>query len=444
MKKNHFIKDVHLLDVDLSDQEPVIEILGWVKKRRLHKNVLFLDVCDSTGEIQCVIEKTYFSSEEFDFMSSIKVESSISAYGHLKKNEKDQTELEVESLSLVGGVSLDLSPSPRSEFDIFDERYTDLVLKYRHLYLRNPKVIAILRFRNLLKTILREWFEKNEFTEFDAPILVPAPLYAGSTAIGVTIREENVFLSQCAGFYLEAAVHAFEKVYNMGPSFRGEESRSKRHLIEYWHIKAELAWGNREDIISIVESVFIYTSEQLEKRAGDLMKIIGRDLCLDGLKAPFPRLSYRDAINILKKEGMNIEFGMSLGSTEEEILSRNYDRPFWIMGIPRVIEPFPYVIDPDDNELTMVADLIANNGYGELLGVAEKISEHEMLIERMTVIGKESDPIYDFVKDTHKVGSVPHIAFGMGLERMMRWLINIPHVRDCIPFPRVVRRTIMP
>jgi asparaginyl-tRNA synthetase len=421
-----------------------VEVLGWIKCKRRHKHVVFFDVCDSTGEIQVVIEKKYFNQNDFCCILEMKNESSLSVTGYLRMSKGNIIELIASSLSLIGEVSFEISPSPRSDFDIFDERYTDLMLRYRHLYLRNPKVMAILHFRNLLKSILREWFDQNHYVDFDAPILVPAPLYAGSTAIGVNVHGDNVFLSQCAGFYLEAATHAFERVYNMGPSFRGEESRSKRHLIEYWHIKAELAWGNREDIITIVESVFLYISQQLKLRAGDLMKIIGRDLCLDGNKIPFPRLNYRDAIEQLKNEGLDVQFGTSLGSVEEEILSKNFDCPFWIVGIPRSIEPFPYCIDPNDKSLTMVADLIANNGYGELLGVAEKISDYEMLIERMAEKGKDNDPAYNFVKQVHQVGPVPHIAFGMGLERMMRWLFNIPHVRDGIPFPRVVRRTINP
>jgi len=440
------MKKLFIIDLLGFELHKEVQILGWLKNKREHKNVVFLDVSDSTGVIQVVVERDSVEQSNFYLASELKIESAISVTGKLQVNNNCKNGLEVlaNNLSLIGGVSFDVSPYPHEDFDIFDERLTDNILKYRHLYLRNPKVMAILHFRNLLKGIIRDWFELNNFVDFDAPILVPAPLYAGSTAIGVTIRDENVFLSQCAGFYLEAAVHAFEKVYNMGPSFRGEESRSKRHLIEYWHIKAELAWGNRDDIIKIVEDIFLYTSEQLKQKATGLMNVIGREICLDGLKVPFPRLKYRDAIQLLKNQGVDIEFGTSLGSFEEEILSKNFDRPFWILGIPRKIEPFPYCIDPEDPELTMVADLIANNGYGELLGVAEKISDYETLITRMTEKNKEADPIYDFVKNVHQVGCVPHIAFGMGLERMMRWLLNIPHVRDCIPFPRVVGRNIMP
>ncbi|MEI7451967.1 MAG: asparagine--tRNA ligase [Candidatus Falkowbacteria bacterium] len=432
----------------LSDQKLIgqkLEVLGWVTGKRMHKKTIFLDVCDSTGVVQVVINRDLVSQNCFSLSSALRIESAVSIFGVLTPSAKDGSlEVIVSDVTLIGNVDIEISPSPHSDIDIFDESLTDNLLRYRHLYIRNPKVMAILRFRNLLKNILQGWFEQNGYTEIDAPILVPAPLYDGSTAIGVKIRKEDVYLSQCAGFYLEASVHAFEKVYNMGPSFRGEESRSKRHLIEYWHIKAELAWGDREDIIRIVEDVISYVTKELEKKSKDLISIIGKELTLSGLNVPFPRLDYRDAINLLKDGGFDIDFGVGLGSEEEEFLSKNYDSPFWIVGIPRKIEPFPYCIDQNDTELTMVADLIANNGYGELLGVAEKISDFVMLKERMSEKNKENDPIYGFVKDVHQFGSVPHIAFGMGLERLMRWLLNIPHVRDCIPYPRVVRRNIMP
>lgn len=167
-------------------------------------------------------------------------------------------------------------------------------------------------------------------------------------------------------------------------------------------------------------------------------------MCMDGLKTPFVRISYEDAISHLKSKGVNIDYGKGLGSKEEEILSKLYGGPFWVVGIPRSIEPFPYCIDQTDNRVTMVADLIASNGYGELLGVAEKIHDFNMLIERMQEKDKHDDPRYDWVREVHQLGCVPHIAFGMGVERMIRWLLNIVHVRDVMPFPRIFRRRIYP
>ena len=304
--------------------------------------------------------------------------------------------------------------------------------------------MAILKFRGELMRIIREWFYQNHFIEFDAPILTPAPLYDDKTAMSINVHNENVYLTQCAGFYLEAAAHAFERVFNMGPSFRGEESRSKRHLMEYWHIKAEIAFGNREDIIALVENIIAYITRECQTKCKNILNILGIEICTDGLKSPFPRITYEDATTYLQNNGYDAYFGRGISTAEEEELSKLYDSPFWIVGIPRAVEPFPYVVDQSDTRVTMVADLIASNGCGELLGVAEKIHSLNMLKERMQEKNKFEDARYKFVKEVHQAGCVPHIAFGMGLERLIRWLLNLPHVRDAIPFPRVVRRNIAP
>jgi asparaginyl-tRNA synthetase len=353
-------------------------------------------------------------------------------------------ELHASSFAVLGEATFRLDPQPRSDFDPFDERLTEQMLDYRHIYLRNPKVMAVLQFRSRLMRIVREWFYQNRFMEFDAPILTPTPLYDGKTAMSIKVHGENLFLSQCAGFYLEAAAHAFERVFNMGPSFRGEESRSKRHLMEYWHIKAELAFGDREDIMRLVEDILGHVTRECQNQCQDLLDVLGTDMCIDGLKVPFPRITYEEAVTYLQSKGYDAEFGKAISTAEEEELSKLYQSPFWIVGIPRSVEPFPYVIDPNDTRVTMVADLIASNGYGELLGIAEKIHDSAMLDERLDEKGKLEESRYQFVRDVHAAGCVPHIAFGMGLERLIRWLLNIAHVRDTIPFPRVVRRRVYP
>jgi len=416
---------------------------GWLRSKRQHGKLLFLDVVDSTGVIQAVADGSTFTKEELGAISITPNESGIEVKGKIRVHN-GVPEIRLEMFEVVGEATLRLDPAPRSNFDIFDPNLTDHLLKNRHLYIRNPKIMAILRFRSRVMAIARRWFEKKGFQEFDAPILTPAPLYDNNTAMGINVHGEDVYLSQCAGFYLEAAAHAFERVYNMGPSFRGEESRSKRHLMEYWHIKAELAFGNREDIMGLVEEVIGYITQScLEECQADL-ETLGSSLCLDGLESPFPRISYEEAVVYLKNHGFDATFGLGISTAEEEELSRLYSTPFWIVGIPRSVEPFPYVVDPDDTRVTMVADLIASRGYGELLGVAEKIHDPMMLKERLNEKGKLDDQRYEFVREVHEAGCVPHIAFGMGLERLIRWLLDIPHVRDTIPFPRVVRRNIMP
>lgn len=405
---------------------------------------MFFDIADSTGFIQIVIEKSFVGKKLFNCFSRVALESAVKVIGKVKKGPTGIREIYVTSFEIIGKAVLSLSPSPRSNFNIFDDRYTEQILKFRHIYLRNPKIMAILRFRANLMRIVREWFYQNGFVEFDAPILTPVPLYDEKTAMSIDVRGESVFLSQCAGFYLEAAVHAFERVFNMGPSFRGEESRSKRHLMEYWHIKAEIAFGNREDIIALVEDIIVYIIRQCQEKCQNILDTLNTELCLDGLKVPFPRITHEKAVKYLRSKGFDADFDKGISTAEEKELSKLYDSPFWIIGIPRSVEPFPYVIDPDDSKITMVADLIASNGCGELLGVAEKIYDPLMLDERLTEKGKINNSRYQFIRDVHCVGCVPHIAFGMGLERLIRWLLNIPHVRDTIPFPRVVRRNIYP
>lgn len=431
---------------DLLEQSPGIDVCmsGWVKSRRESGGIVFLDVCDSTGVIQSVCEENALSPKLFDAIRHVPLESAVRVKGFLREHQNRQREIHVTEFTVIAEDTLRISPPPRKYVNIFDESMADHLLRNRHIYLRNPQVMAILRFRSSLMAFVREWFQRNRFLEIDAPILTAVPLYEDGSALKLDVHGESVFLTQCVGYYLEAAVHAFERVYNMGPSFRGEESRSRRHLMEYWHIKAEIAFAGLDDIIRLVEEVIQEVTNRCQNELADVPRTLGTSLCLDGLNPPFPRIRYEDAVKRLQGRGFEIVFGKGLGSAEEAELSKDFQSPFWVTGIPRCIEPFPYVIDQDDPRITRVADLIASNGFGELLGVAEKISDPQMLAERMEEKGRLHDERYEWVRDVHRAGCVPHAAFGMGLERLIRWLLNIPHVRDAIPFPRTFRRRVYP
>ena len=437
--KQTYVKDLWNRPVNAD-----VHLLGWLKARRNQGGIVFLDVCDSTGSIQVVVNRSVVESSLMELANEIPLESSVEVHGRLVQHQQKAREIVAQKLGVVGLATQQFSPQPRGDINIFDPSLANHLLTNRHIYLRNPKVMAILKFRSILMTQMRRWFEDNGFIEFDAPILTPVPLYEDRTAIPVVIHGEHVFLTQCVGYYLEAAVHAFERVYNMGPSFRNEESRSRRHLLEYWHIKAELAFSDLNDIINIVESIIKFLTQECWRLSEDMLSTIGTTMCLHGLETPFKRISYEEAVVHLQTQGVAIEFGKSFGSDEEEMLSHLFTGPFWITGIPRVVEPFPYVIDKADTRITRVADLIASNGYGELLGVAEKIHDIGMLDERLVEKGRRDDTRYEWIRQVHETGCVPHTAFGMGLERLVRWLLNIPHVRDAIPFPRVFRRRIMP
>lgn len=437
--KNLFVRDI-------LERPPGVDVVlpCWLANRRRSGGILFLDVVDSTGTIQAVLEANKLGEAGFESAQRIALESAIEIRGTVASHANRPREISVSAVQLIGHAGIEISPLPRSNFDIFDTKMADHLLSNRHLYLRNPKSMAILRYRSLLMSEVRRWFEERSFISIDAPILTPVPLYDDHSAVSVEVNDEKIYMTQCVGYYLEAAVHAFERVYNMGPSFRGEESRSPRHLMEYHHIKAEIAFADLEDVIRTVEELISSVSKACWEKAPDVPEILGTSMCLDGMRAPYPRISYEDAVKLLQKKGVDIEFGKSLGGVEEQMLSAQFDRPFWITGIPRLVEPFPYCIDQTDARITRVADLIASNGKGELLGVAEKISDLVSLDERLTEKGKLNDPRYQWIREVHQVGCVPHVAFGMGVERLVRWLLNIPHVRDAIPFPRIFRRRVYP
>lgn len=423
----------------------LVEFYGWVKARRKHNNVIFLDVCDSTGSVQSVIGNT--NNELFEIARRISQETAVRVGGILMETGRPNPpkEIRVREIEIIGLSTINVSPYPRSDINILDPKLQEQLMDKRHFYLRNEKIAATLKFRHVLTRIVHQWFNENRFIEIHAPVLTPTPLYDDRTAMAIQVHGQDVYLTQCVGFYLEQAVHAIEKIYNIGPSFRAEESRSKRHLMEYWHIKAEMAFVNFEDLAATVEQFIHDVTEQCIVHGASLAKVIGTEICQDGLKTPFPRIDYEEAINWLKAQGSDIEFGKSLGSDDESLLSSRFgNAPFWVVGIPRSIEPFPYVIDLNDPRRTKTADLIASRGYGELLGIAEKINTLSMLDERLTEKGKAGDTRYEWLRELRQYGCVPHGGFGMGLERLIRWLLQIPHVRDTIPFHRAFGRRIDP
>jgi len=458
------MKKIFVRDLDHVPEGTSVTLLGWIKAKRNLGGLLFADLCDSTGSIQIVVKRDQTDSSDqhdpvkqetvsgvasqatatsYRLLREAPLESAIKADGviHLGQSGK---EVHIDAVEVIGQAELNLSPRPRTDFDVFDVTRADHLLRNRHFYLRNEKVMAVLKFRHILMRAIHNWFNQHQYVEITAPMLTPIPLYDDKTALDLNVHNERVFLTQCVGFYLESAVHAFERVYNIGPSFRGEESRSKRHLMEYWHIKAELAWVNLEDLIRIVEDLISHTISAVEPQNDEIMSTLGTKFCLHGLDTPYPRITYTEAVQRLHHLGMGFEFGQSMGSKEEEALSKQFMSPFWIVGIPRAVEPFPYVVDQKDTRVTMTADLIATGGYGELLGVAEKIHHLSELDERMQEKGKHGDKRYDWLRDLRKSGCVPHGGFGMGFERFIRWLLDIPHVRDTIPFPRIFRRRIFP
>lgn len=415
----------------LSDHTEV-RLKGWVQNIRHHKHTTFIDLVDQTGSIQVVIEQP---------AGKITKESCIEINGSFVKNNSS-IEIRVDEFVVLSNFSLDISPSPRSNFNIFSDDGVDNLLSNRHLYIRNPKLQKVFLFRSKFFQAIRDLFEEQGFIEIHAPILSEITLYDEKTAFKTDYMGEEVFLTQCVGFYLEACVHSFSKVYNMGPSFRAEQTHGRRHLAEYWHIKAELAFFDLSALMKFVESFLFSLNEKLFQIASDELVLLNPEFLKMDFGSPFPRISYREALELLKEDGITVEFGREIPPKAEYILSLKYCKPFWIMYPPEELEPFPYAINKQDLSTVNVADLHAPGGFGELLGVAEKIYSLDELEKRASKKGfsqKQLDRLQWYF-DLQSAGCIQHGGMGMGVERTIRWMLGLPHVRDAIPFPRLTGR----
>ncbi|MCJ1469483.1 hypothetical protein MMC07_008116, partial [Pseudocyphellaria aurata] len=399
----------------------------------------------STSTIQAVFDAATLN-RRLDEIARLVPETSLSVTGYVDIRSSGRPELCVTGFSIISVARRFLTPSVRScNTEILGSALQDHVLRLRHIYIRNPVLMKLNSFRSQVFYQIRIWFETHGFLDFSAPLITPSLLYEPKSAIHVAnLRKEALYLSQCAGFYMEAAAHAHERVYNLGPSFRNE-SRTNRHLMEYWHIKAELCSGSMEDIIRLVE-VFLHNIWSAVRTSCDeVRQMLGCDTIMD-IQLPFERITYRAAIDKLRSGGFDVQFGANIGKSHERWLTEHAcERPLWITNKPKSLEPFPYSIDPADDQLTMTADLVAPNGFGEICGVAEKSFSTEMLDERLKEKSKTcSQPEYQWVRELRDFGMVPHTAFGMGFERMLRWLCGNAHVKDNIPFPRIFDRYPLP
>ena len=431
--KTLYIKDI-LKKYNSGDK---VELYGWIRSVRSQKRIWFIDMEDATGMTRMSVDK---SIPKF----VPKNEQSIHCTGILSTDPKGDPQVIINDIDLLGDVNVSLSPSARASFDVFSSQNANNVVTNKHLYIRNQKYRSVLMARDLVITATRQWFRNNNYIDVTAPVLTPILLYDASTGIDVHIKGEDVFLTQCVGFYLESAVHSLERVYNIGPSFRGAESVSKRHLMEYWHIKSELAFCDFEEYFEVVEDLIQFVTNYVKNNDGPkIAREMNTIFCEDGLKIPFPRIEYTEALKILNQNGINLPFGKSLNSNAEKLLSDYFGNPFWIVHKPKEIEGFPYKINEKDSRLTETADLIASRGMGEILGIADKITDANMLKSRLMEKDK-SENDYRWFVEIREYGTVPHCGFGMGLERLIRWLFLLPHVKDVIPFPRRINKRIYP
>jgi len=423
----------------LAGEEGTQTIRGWLHNKRSSGGILFLIVRDGTGMIQCVVRRDTFDEETFNKIERLPVESVIEITGTVRKDPR-----------APGGYELlakDVRVIHEAErgFPIAKKYHSpDFLLTHRHLWIRSKKMQAVLRVRAKFLKAARSWLDEHGYTEVHVPILTAAACEGGATLFPVDYFGKKVYLTQSWQLYAEAVIASLGKIYTVAPSFRAEKSRTRRHLTEYWHLEVEEPFCDLDCIMKVQEELITFICHTLAEKASNELEVLGRNpKDLLRIKPPFMRLTYDEVIALLQKHGVEIEWGEDLGWEQEKVLARMFDQPFFVTHYPRGVKAFYHKPDPKRPEVTLSADLLAPEGYGEITGGGQRIHDLNELLERIKEEGLNPDD-YQWYLDLRRYGSVPHSGFGLGVERTVTWICKLNHIRDAIAFPRLVRRRVYP
>ncbi len=416
-----------------------VEIAGWLYNLRRSGKIAFPQVRDGSGIIQCVAVKSALPEDLFETLKHLTQESSLIVRGRVRAEQRAPGgyELDVEDVTVVQRVPED-KPYPITPKD----HGVEFLMDNRHLWLRSRRTHAILHVRHEVIRAIRDYFDNNGFTLVDTPIFTPAACEGTTTLFEVDYFDhEKVYLTQSGQLYNEATAMAFGKVYTFGPTFRAERSKTRRHLTEFWMVEPEMAYATLEDVMRVAEEMVVYvTGRVLENRRAELA-ILDRDASkLEAVQAPFPRISYDDAVRRLQAKGSEIQWGADFGGTDETLLSEDYDRPFLVDRFPSQIKAFYFEPDPERPELALGVDMLAPEGYGEIIGGGQRIHDLALLESRLAE-HKLPPEAFDWYLDLRRYGSVPHAGFGLGIERFVTWMCGLEHLRETIAFPRMLYRT---
>ncbi len=410
-----------------------IEIRGWVYNKRSSGRVRFLLVRDGTGIIQATTYSKGKDNPLFREFDRLTQESSVIIRGRIKEEKRAPGgyEMELAEISPVQ-ISENYPITPK-------EHGVGFLMSNRHLWLRSSRQHAILRIRHEIIRSIRDFFDnEKKFTLIDAPILTPAACEGTTTLFDTDYFGEKAYLSQSGQLYMEAAAMAFGKVYCFGPTFRAEKSKTRRHLMEFWMVEPEIAYFKLDDDIALAEELVEFIVKRVvEKRGEELLKLERNVEILKKIERPFVKMSYDEAIETLKKEGFHIKWGDEIGGDEETVLASKFESPMVLHRFPAAQKAFYMEPDPERPELSLSFDLLAPEGYGEIIGGSERISNYDLLLERIKE-NKLPGEAFKWYLDLRKYGSVPHSGFGMGIERTIAWIAGIKHVRETIPFPRLL------
>ncbi|MFH1780093.1 MAG: asparagine--tRNA ligase [Candidatus Micrarchaeota archaeon] len=410
----------------------IVKIRGWIYRTRSSGGISFVVIRDSTGIIQTAVKKDNVQEKHFEDSTKALIESAVIIIGTVKKDSRAPTGWEIQA----------------SEFDVlhFSEVFpiskdqsTEFLLDVRHLWIRSQTLTAAMKVKATVLKAFREFFEKKKYWETTPPIITASPAEGGSTLFSFNYFGEKAFLSQSAQLHLEALVFSLEKVYAITPSFRAEKSRTIKHLTEYWHIEGEEAHQSFEELLAFLEEMVCFVVKAVVKERSAELKILGRDIEeLKKINPPFKRLTYADALKKLEKNGIKLEHGQDFGVPEEEALTKDLEKPLMITNWPKGSKAF-YMKENEDGKTLNAVDVLAPKGFGELIGGSERETDVNKLIEKLK---KENADLkaYAWYLDLRRFGSVQHSGFGLGTERLVRWICGLDHIRDATPFPRTINR----
>jgi asparaginyl-tRNA synthetase len=421
-------------DIAKHEGQPVT-IHGWLHNRRSSGKIHFLQVRDGSGFIQAVMSKAAVGDEVFKSADHLSQETSLSVSGTVRVDARAPGGFEIDVTGIeVHGPSSDYPITPK-------EHGVDYLLDRRHLWIRSPRQQAILRVRHEVIDAVRDYFNSRGFILCDTPIFTPAACEGTSTLFPVQYFEDTTaYLTQSGQLYNEANAMALGKVYCFGPTFRAEKSKTRRHLTEFWMVEPEMAYANLDDVIALAEGLVVeVVGRVLDRRRAEL-KVIERDTSkLEAVQAPFPRVTYDEAAKILTDKGLPFTYGGDLGGTDETVLSEQFDRPVCVTHYPAAVKAFYMKPDAEQPDKALCVDVLAPEGYGEIIGGGQRIDDYDLLVQRIKEHNLPPEA-FEWYLDLRRYGSVPHGGFGMGIERVVSWICGLEHVRETIPYPRMLYR----
>ncbi len=411
-----------------------VRLLGWLYNRRSSKKLHFVELRDGTGTVQCVVSKADVGDEVFQRTGALGQESSLELTGTVtgEPRARGGVEIQVDAVRVIQN-AVDYPITPK-------EHGVAFLLEHRHLWLRSRRPHAILRVRAAVEQAVHEHLAGEGYLRLDTPILTPAACEGTTTLFETDYFDEKAYLAQSGQLYAEAGCQAFGRVYSFGPTFRAEKSKTRRHLMEFWMIEPEAAFLDHDGNISLATGLICAMAARVLERCRPELEVLERDpAALEAIVPPFPRLSYAEALGRLREAGLQVKAGEDFGGEEETVLSRQFDRPLVIDRYPSAIKPFYMKRDPADPGVVLNMDLLAPEGYGEIVGGSVREDDLATLDAQISEKGVDPGPL-GWYRDLRRYGSVPHAGFGLGLERTLAWICGVSHLRETIPFPRLMGR----